>query len=427
MMNDRLIAAVSDINDEMIIDAAPGKQYGQSGSVRQSERVQRRRTFYRIAAAAACLCVVVAVLAVVRPWNVDRNNVAHNVGKNNEVAEPDTNIVNYPSMPDYSACKGSETTEIQSELAVIGKYPEEPADIFGTAAVGMDMEFCPIGTVPGDGFIAPADVPEKLAVYRNEEADPAGFPKGLDKTQMMELIDMYAERLGINIDTVSEFIDKDETNKDILVWLDAYSGEVRIKADAGGHVMIQMPESMFPKDIDSVLSFEDQVMKQDWEYVAESYNEDGSVKNRIYKVLSYIYHDQSDPLKIASIWTAVEGEVYLHIDDYGLLAEKVDDYPVISPARALEKLKAGEYCAPLKNGSTLFSGEAQIVGLRIEYYLGPAMEYIVPFYVYTAMLPDVTSDAIYSEYGIKDAAAYAEYYIPAIDERYFGSSAMTWN
>ena len=37
MMNDRLIAALSDINDEMIIDAAPGKQYGQSGSVRQSE------------------------------------------------------------------------------------------------------------------------------------------------------------------------------------------------------------------------------------------------------------------------------------------------------------------------------------------------------------------------------------------------------
>ena len=432
MINDRLIAALGEIDDEMIIDAAPGRQYGQTGfagqsvSVYQSERVQRRRTIYRFAALAACVCVVVAVLAIVKPWSTGRNDPVPNTG-NNETVDPDTNKVVYPAMPDYSACKGSESVEADKALAIIGEYPDQPEDISGPSAGGPEISFCPEEVIPGEGFIAASDVPEKLAVYRHEDADPAGFPKGLDKSQMMELIDMYAERLGIIIDSVSEFVDKDETNKDRLVWLETHAGDIMIRARADGHVLIQIPEGNIPEDMNAILCYEDLVIDKEWGYQGEDHNDDGVQDDHVYKVKGCSFYDTTDPLKQAWMWEPVEGVAALHIDDYGLITEKVDDYPVISPARALEKLKAGEYSAPHKNDYSLFAGEEYIVGLRIEYYLYPVMEYIVPFYVYTVMLPDMDAERIDSDYGIKGAVAYAEYYIPAIDERYFESPAMTWN
>lgn len=432
MINDRLIAALSEIDDEMIIDAAPGRQYGQTGfagqpvSVSQSERVQRRRTIYRFAAFAACVCVVVAVLAVVRPWSTGRNDPVPNTG-NNETVDPGTNQVVFPAMPDYSACKGSESVEADKALAIIGEYPDQPEDLNGAAAGGPDIEFIPVGTIPGEGFIAAADVPEKLAVYWQKEANFAGFPKGLNKAQMKELIDTYADRLGIKIDAVSEFTSMDDdTRTERPVWLEAQVGDITIRAEASGHVMIQIPKDDVPGDLNSILKFAYPVISEAWSYRRED-DEDGSAENVVYKLRVYVYTDQEDPLKYASIAVpSVSADyAFLHITDYGLVTEKVADYPVISPAKALEKLKAGEYSKPLKNDNTSFPGEEHIVGLRIDYYLSPVMEYIIPFYVYTVMLPDVSAEE--ECLGLKDAKCYVEYYIPAIDERYFESPAMTWN
>ena len=73
--------------------------------------------------------------------------------------------------------------------------------------------------------------------------------------------------------------------------------------------------------------------------------------------------------------------------------------------------------APAKNPETEFPGEELITGLRMEYPLSPTYEYIVPYYVFTVMLPDVDP----GPYNIKDADAFVEYYVPAVDARYFES------
>ncbi|MBR5730830.1 MAG: hypothetical protein IKX89_02640 [Firmicutes bacterium] len=72
MITEKILTALTDIDDEMIADAAPGKQ--QKGAAFQNaqhgektERARRRRGAYRIGALAACLCIVVAVLAVTGP------------------------------------------------------------------------------------------------------------------------------------------------------------------------------------------------------------------------------------------------------------------------------------------------------------------------------------------------------------------------
>ena len=58
MITEKMLSAINDIDDEMIADAAPGSRY------EKISYAQRRRRIYRVASLAACLCIVVAVLAV---------------------------------------------------------------------------------------------------------------------------------------------------------------------------------------------------------------------------------------------------------------------------------------------------------------------------------------------------------------------------
>ena len=433
MMNEKLIAALSDIDDEMIADAAPGRQYAQTAQKSEAatqgasalfaeaareERVQRRRRFSRIAAFAACFCVVVAVIAVTGLWRPADKNYARSDNTS-------------PSAPyeDNDASEAPEKTVPASDGTGSGSthntYPSAIDDINFAAAAGEGLRFVPAGTTPGEGIMAAEDVPEKLAVYWQKDADPAGFPRGLDRDQMLDLLNMYAERLGMEIGTVSEVFEEGEAGSPkILTTLKAVSGNIGIEVDAGAHTLITMPEGSLPADVNSILQYEDPAEAENRGYRGVSYAEDSkggySPTDVVYMRSGMTITEGGDPLKTASVSEPVSGTVYLHIYDYSLVTEILDDLPVITLEQALEKLKAGEYAEPLKNEYTAFPGEEQIAGLRISYKLSPAAEYIAPYYVFTVMLPDVNAEEYYGNYdGLKGAQAYVEYYIPAIDERNF--------
>ena len=472
MTNEKLIAALSDIDDEMIADAAPGRQYGQTGlagrtgAVLQSAnardnaetvrggRTQRRSRFYRIAALAACFCVVVAVLAVTGLWRpvgknyADGNSAPSNPAEADDRSAESTKGESDPTatnaagptgtngrvtapMPDYTACEGSESMDVDEDLPKIGKYPVGYEDVFGYGAGGGFIYYCPAGTTPGAGFVPASNVPDKLAVYWQKEADPAGYPQGLDKAQMTELLNTYAERIGLKTDTVSEIITENEVGSPKkLTALEVKSGDTELRVEANAHVRIILPEDAIPEDINSILQYNDPVIKDNWSYRGEAYEKDSyggySSTEVVYVKTGLTVSENGDTLKYAAVSEPSSGSVVLHIFDYSLVTEKVEDYPVISPSKALEMLKEGRYCIPvrsLKDTTTAFPGEDQIVGLRLVYPLSPAEEYIAPYYVFTVMLPDV--DPAEQWTGLTDAEAYTEYYIPAIDERYFETPALT--
>ena len=68
MITEKMLSAINDIDDEMIADAAPGSRYEKISYAR------RRRRIYRVASLAACLCIVVAVLAVTGLGNSRMNH-----------------------------------------------------------------------------------------------------------------------------------------------------------------------------------------------------------------------------------------------------------------------------------------------------------------------------------------------------------------
>ena len=415
MITEKMLSAINDIDDEMIADAAPGSRY------EKISYAQRRRRIYRVASLAACLCIVVAVLAVTGLGNsrmnhaggenslVPKNNDSMMPGQVQEDVSAHGEKNTYPVMPSYSENEVTKDNSVDDTLVKIGSL--SPLQ----SGAGGIIEFCPKGTVPGEGFIEPSDVPEKMAVYQHEEAVLSGEPIGLDKDEVTELLNTYAQRLGISTEGVTENVQKDESGKERLFSLTVKDGNTELSVDAGAGVHISMPEGSMPADVNSILELKDPVVTEYWIYSASAEKDNNG--EMVYTRWLRFITDGDDPLRDADLYEPFMGSVTLHYHDYTLVTEKLGEYPVISPAEALELLKEGKYNAPAKNPETEFPGEELITGLRLEYPLSPTYEYIVPYYVFTVMLPDVDP----GPYNIKDADAFVEYYVPAVDARYFES------
>ena len=165
MITEKMLSAINDIEDEMIADAAPGSRYG------KISYVQRRRRIYRVASLAACLCIVVAVLAVTGLGNsrlnhaggenslAPKNNDSMMPGQMQEDVSSHGEKNAYPAMPNYSEGEATKDNSADDTLIKIGSLPD-----LNNAGAGGHIEFSPEGTVPGEGFIEPSDVPEKMAV-----------------------------------------------------------------------------------------------------------------------------------------------------------------------------------------------------------------------------------------------------------------------
>ena len=216
MITEKMLSAINDIDDEMIADAAPGSRY------EKISYAQRRRRIYRVASLAACLCIVVAVLAVTGLGNsrmnhaggenslVPKNNDSMMPGQVQEDVSAHGEKNTYPVMPSYSENEVTKDNSVDDTLVKIGSL--SPLQ----SGAGGHIEFSPKGTVPGEGFIEPSDVPEKMAVYQHEEAVLSGEPIGLDKDEVTELLNTYAQRLGISTEGVTENLWKDESGKERL-------------------------------------------------------------------------------------------------------------------------------------------------------------------------------------------------------------------
>ncbi len=415
MITEKMLSAINDIDDEMIADAAPGSRYG------KISYAQRRRRIYRVASLAACLCIVVAVLAVTGLGNsrmsqtggenslAPKNNDSVMPGQVQEDVSSHGEKNAYPAMPNYSEGEATKDNSADDTLVKIGSLSD-----LNNAGAGGHIEFSPKGTVPGKGFMAPSDVPERLAVYHHEGVNAAGEPVGLDREAMSALLNTYAQRLGISTEGVTENVWK-VSGKERLFSLTVKDGNTELSVDAGAGVHIRMPEGSMPADVNSILELKDPVVTEYWIYSASAEKDNNG--EMVYTRWLRFITDGDDPLKYADLYEPFMGSVTLHYYDYTLVTEKLGEYPVISPAEALELLKEGKYNAPAKNPETEFPGEELITGLRLEYPLSPTYEYIVPYYVFTVMLPDVDP----GHYNIKDADAFVEYYVPAVDARYFES------
>ena len=273
MITEKMLSAINDIDDEMIADAAPGSRYEKISYAR------RRRRIYRVASLAACLCIVVAVLAVTGLGNSRMNHAGGEnslVPKNNDSMMPgqvqedisshgEKNA--YPAMPSYSEGEATKDNSADDTLVKIGSL--SPLQ----SGAGGVIEFCPKGTVPGEGFIEPSDVPEKMAVYQHEEAVLSGEPIGLDKDEVTELLNTYAQRLGISTEGVTENVWKDESGKERLFSLTVKDGNTELSVDAGAGVHISMPEGSMPADVNSILELKDPVVTEYWIYSASAEKE----------------------------------------------------------------------------------------------------------------------------------------------------------
>ena len=279
-----------------------------------------------------------------------------------------------------------------------------------------------------------------LPVYQNGAYDPsgAGIPIGLSETEMMQRLDFVVSALGLEVLSIEVIADgftlidgemvlsADPT----MICADTAGSEVNIYADGSIAYFLRDGGLALPDEYNFTHSgTTDEEAENVLSYLIDVYDDllgfakpkavsfgDYSFNAEFYR--SYMVYDASgDDLedilnynfRYVSFWPDAKGNLSgIRINDGLLLAEKLGDYPVITPEEATERLLNGNYqtSVPAK-----FSGEEYIGKIELVYRTGRLEEVLLPYYRFYVLLPDMS----FADNGLK---IYGAYYVPAIADEY---------
>ena len=286
---------------------------------------------------------------------------------------------------------------------------------------------------------------DSLPVYKNlSYTDAAGMPKGeAGGKNLLAKLEKAAEQVGLKTyqltyqvyeeyeDGSMTFDSKDSvTESDLVYEVSATDGNTSIRVDEGGLVQIEFQGGFDLPDGYSMANREedgDMALKS-VEYLTEEYAEllgyespvcstwvqyhfDGIIdreysvyddaQDDLTKILNYnfsgasFYESRDDALSMITMWNRTED------------AEKIADYPAITPNRAREKLLAGRYVTSVPYE---IAEEENVISVELVYMTGNIHEYMMPYYKFMVETPEEKQ-----KNGLK---TYGAYYVPAINGSY---------
>ncbi len=375
MKGERILYALTGARDDFVERAYP-------------ERARPARAWVKYAAAAACLCVVIAgALALGQ----------------RETALPVIDI------PPYITHGGGGGVQKISDKTF---YDDTP----WTA----DMELT------------------SLPVFKNGAFDPsfAGKPCGLSERQMKKRLKKAAEALGLEI-YETETRTSDSSGEAMYITAETDKGVLEAQADGtvrwwqpygSEYEGVPLPEEYAFPESEST----EQKERERIEYLAGLYSdflgfEQPATAFEDYGYLRRIAYDAagddvSDILNYffesASFSVSEDGAYLTGIlaEDKFSVLEKLGDYPLISIDEAVERLLAGQYqtICPLE-----VPGEEYILSVELTYRDRPLEEILLPYYLFRVeVLPD-------GDYLHEGERGFGYFYVPAIGSEYIGN-AESW-
>lgn len=299
---------------------------------------------------------------------------------------------------------------------------------------------------------------ETLPVYRNLSYHRAGTPIGLSEDELEKRFASAAKALGLDFqsreavtETCPDYLN-DMKETEGVTTITGTTGDTTLTVYANGLTEIEYTEPLYlPEKYDftcgstsdeeavealkylydeysDLLGYENPVYYSTKEYgIGHDYaDEDGTVTNSYpVSIRNYYVYDGSGTMedKILShdfrytdFIPDENGKLqYIRIYDGLSTAEKLGDYPLISPDDARGKLEKGEYICQYDP-----AGEAEkivpddIKGVYLEYLYTVTEEYYLPYYVF------YVDDGEW-DFGLH---SYVQYFIPAIPDEYLNDVSV---
>jgi len=279
-----------------------------------------------------------------------------------------------------------------------------------------------------------------LPVYINGsyDASGAGVPKGMSESEMMDRLNSAASALDLNIDSTEIITDgfagKAQTVTEVRARTDG--GMINVQADGTVVYFLSDEGGALPHEYSFTHSSTTHAeAEQVLIYFADIYSEFLGFEKPVtvsfgdYNIFgeferSYAVYDASGD-DAEDILNYNFRSVSFGPDDDGRLnvirmydglrcAEKLGDYPVISAQEAKERLVSGNYQTSVPEK---FPGEEYIGKTELVYRTGRLEEVMLPYYRFYVQLPD-DMNMSGSEIGLK---TYGAYYVPAISDEYISN------
>lgn len=391
MKSERILYALAGVRDDFVEQAEPGR------------RLKPARAWVKYAAAAACLCVVIA------------GALALGTNRSAPTAADGLPLIDLPEL-------GAATMGYEGYLYY------DASEIENGNPWTADMEF------------------ETLPVFKNGAYDPsgAGVPRGLDGDEIMRRLEKTAQVLDTMLSETET-----QNERGAVYYIAARTGKATLRAYANGDINYDLwskypwnlEDGLEPVKLPEQYSFthHDTTREQaleTMEYLTQTYAElldfdepalivsgDYNIYgqyNRSYEaydasgdevrdMLNYAFCRASfgpdDEGRLSSIW----------LRDVLSLLEKIGDYPVIDADEARQRLLAGQYQTSVPYE---MPGEEYIAKVELMYRNSRLEEVCLPYYRFYVELPEDENPNA-EKLGLKTFGAY---YVPAIESEYIGSA-----
>lgn len=392
MKSERLLYALTGARDDFVEQASPGQP-------------RPARAWLKYAAAAACLCAVLA------------GALALGTNRSGPDAPDGLPLIDLPEL-------GAGTMGYEGYLYY------DASEIENGNPWREDMAF------------------ETMPVFKNGAYDPsgAGFPRGLDEDEIMRLLEKTARSLGTRVLET-------ETQKEsgAVYYIAARTGRATLRAYANGDIGFDL-WSKYPWNLEDGLgpielpegysmTHHDTTTEQaleTMEYLTRTYasflgfgepavivSGDYDIYgryNRGYEVYDASGDDLQDILNYAfcraSFGPDDDGRLStIWLRDGLSLLEKIGDYPMIGIDEARERFIAGLYQTSVPYD---MPGEEYIAKVELMYRNSRLEEVCLPYYRFFVELPDDENPNA-QKLGLKTFGAY---YVPAIASEYIGNAEI---
>lgn len=400
MKSERILYALAGVRDDFVEQAEPGR------------RLKPARAWVKYAAAAACLCVVIA------------GALALGTSRSTPTAADGLPLIDLPELG-------------VGGMGFEGYLYYDASEIENGNPWREDMVF------------------ETMPVFKNGVYDPsgAGFPRGLDEDEIMQLLEKTARSLGTEIletKTEAELLGE-KAESETVTYIIARTEKGTIRASANGDINYDL-WSKYPWNLEYGLeainlpeqysfTHHDTTREQaleTMEYLTQTYAEllnfdepafivsgDYNIYgqyNRDYDAYDASGDDLQDILNYAYCCVSFspddDGQLSgIRLHNAFAVLEKIGDYPIIGIDEARERFIAGLYQTSVPYG---MPGEEYIVKVELMYRSSPYEEVFLPYYRFFVEIPEASNaNSNARELGLKTFGAY---YVPAIESQYIGNA-----
>ncbi len=279
----------------------------------------------------------------------------------------------------------------------------------------------------------------RMPVYESNSHDEKGTPCGLSENQLEEIVDKAVSVLGAKLNGISKAYANDlyggyESDFVYSVTVETDIASITANAAGGLSVYFKNPvtlpydfnaesnedakkaaeyySNMYFDLISSVIGFEKPEI-----CISTEYNAYGEI-HRSYRVYDSIGSKKDDirnyNLNFAKLQIESDGTLTsVFICNSSSVTNEIAQYPIITEAKAEEKLVSGDYISSVVQYD--FPGKEYIAKTDLV-YKSEKGETVAPYYRFTVELPEAPNEIGIKNYGI--------YYVPAVKDKYISNITL---